>query len=184
MWLSLAVVPVNAGQVSSQSLRWFDGERYHQVWLSADEAIEFVPQGDGRALAATLRGAGIRAEAKAQAPGARIWQLQRDYSVAERRQLNQAGVSSVFYHSPQGGGRMALTGELILKLKQAMPESELEAWLSSRQARYQRVLNAERHLHLIKVAPGLSALEWAAQYETDHAVDYISPSWWRERVRR
>lgn len=185
--MSASHVAVQAREVnvSAQSVQWFDGKRYHQAWVSADELIEFSPQGDGLARQASLQNMGVDAASAVRVPGARIWRVVPDQLTAATRSTVQSeGLSAVFYRSAQGGPRMALSGELIVKLAAAWDDDEFKRWLLDQGAEFVRVINRDQQLFLIKVAPGRAALLAAQALSADPAVEYVMPNWWREVTRR
>lgn len=177
---------VAAETAMTQTMRYYDGQRWRQVWVNEHEVAEFVrpaPEGAPRS-AAPAAAATLLVEGR----GVRIWRLdpQGAGGVTLSRSVAPARhYSPVFHLSASGGSRLALSGNIVVRFKPQWSEAQIQAWLIAQGLVQLRVLSGvPSPTYVLNVGSGLDALERANAIQERGEVEYAMPEWWREVSRR
>lgn len=161
-------------QSASEKVTWFDGQRQRSAWVSEREFAEF-----GQALSASEAGAELEKESR----GVRLW-LSRDDAPGRVRSLRakavRAKLSPVFYQYRDGGPRMALAGNILVRFKADWDIGRIEAWAADHQLKLLKPVLKSRNIYLIESEPGMASLELANEIHRSGEVVYATPNWWRE----
>ncbi|MDZ4262670.1 MAG: hypothetical protein U1B30_10105 [Pseudomonadota bacterium] len=177
------VLPGEAGAALTQTMRYFDGQRWREVWVNEREVVEFFPPGQAVAARAVAPAATLLVEGV----GVRIWRLgqQAGEAVAVSRALAPAKqLSPVFHLSSVGGSRLALTGNIVVRFKPEWSDKQIQAWIAAQNLTQIKMLNGVSAIYVISVGSGLDALARANAIQESGAVVYAMPEWWREISKR
>ena len=159
---------------ASEKITWFDGRRQRSAWLSEREFAEF-----GQVLSASEAGAELEKESR----GVRLWRS-RDDALTRLRSLRakalRAKLSPVFQQYRDGGPRMALAGNIVVRFKPDWDIERIEAWAADHQLKLLKPVLKSRNIYLIESEPGLASLELANEIHGSGEVVYATPNWWRE----
>ncbi len=184
----LAGVPPGEGGVAlTQTMHYFDGQRWREVWVNEREVVEFFQPGQAgvaRALTSDLTPAATLLE---EGVGVRIWRLdqQAGEAVAVSRALAPAKqLSPVFHLSSTGGSRLALSGNIVVRFKPEWSDKQIQAWIAAQNLTQIKMLNGVSATYVISVGSGLDALARANAIQESGAVVYAMPEWWREISKR
>mgnify|MGYP007077387629 CR=1 FL=1 len=182
----------SAPQAQAETRRYFDGQRWRQVWVSASEIAELSPRPEA---AARLRALAPGAETVHQGVQVRLWRIDdaTDASPAAStvsRALNTVPATAegsrfvpVFHLSPRGGAPLVAVGNIILRFPlQGAPQDPV-LWGEARGLRLVKALGLA-HSYLFHVADGADVLSKAEQLQLGGEVVYALPEWWRKAQRR
>ena len=174
----------------TQSYTWHDGEREHTVWINPLLVAEFDPP-------ATEAGSALKqAQPSARAlpgrgAGLRLWQLDGATAPAGMtRSLNSARLpqgkySPILHDNPSAASRMrAMPGNIIVYLRPAWNETQVNAWLQFRGLSVVKKLDFGTNIYILQTGPGLEALELANTLYRSGEVVAAFPDWWQEAVTR
>lgn len=173
-----------AEKTLSQSMRYFDGQRWREVWVSDAEVVELIQDENDVSV---LRSLAPAAQVVKQGPKIRIWRLDQTTSAAViTRDLANAGLvnfSPVFHLSASGGSRLILTGKLTVGFKQDIDLASVTAWADEQGLTFIKALSLPR-TYLFDAGEGLTALAKANQIQESGIAQYAVPEWWREAYKR
>ncbi len=168
-----------------QSMRYFDGQRWREVWVSDREVAEVTTREDNDS--SILRSLTPGAQLVKQSPGIRIWRLdQTTTAPVITRDLATAGLNNftpVFHLSNSGGSRLVLTGKVIVAFKQDNDVASITAWADEQGLTFINALSLPK-TYLFDAGEGLAALEKAAQIQESGISQFAVPDWWREAYLR
>lgn len=170
----------------TQAMRYYDGQRWRELWVNEHEVAEFVrpgPEGISRSAAPAVAATLLR-----EGRGVRIWRLdpQGAGAVTLSRSLTPARrYSPVFHLSATGGARLALSGNIVVRFRPEWSEAQIQAWLTTQGLAQLRLLSgAPSPTYVLSVGSGLDALERANALQERGEVEYAMPEWWREVNKR
>lgn len=173
--------------VNATPLKYYDGERWRELYVSSNEVAEFVaPNVTQESPIRSASPGATLLESKGQVKFWRIGEGQ-DAQVLTRSLATQkqpANVSPVFHRSALGGGRMALGGGVVVRLPTAWGAAEVDHWASRWQLTIERRLSPDRNLYVIASLPGMAALELANKMQESGEVESATPQWWVEVEKR
>jgi hypothetical protein len=166
----------------TQTMRYYDGQRWREVWVNDHEVVEFIQPGQESITRAVAPSATLLKEGR----GVRIWRLdQADAPLTLSRSLTSAKqYSPVFHLSPTGGSRLALSGNIVVRFKPEWSEAQIQAWLTAQNLAQVKVLSGMPSTYVLSVGNGLDALEKANAIQESGEVEYAMPEWWREVSKR
>ena len=177
-----AVQDVASATAATQAMRYYDGQRWREVWVNDREVVEFVRPGQVSASRSLAPAATLLVEGR----GVRIWRLDQvgapltlSRSLAPAQQL-----SPVFHLSPAGGSRLALSGNIIVRFKPEWSAEQIQAWLATQNLAQVKVLSGMVATYVLSVGNGLDALARANAIQESGEVVYAMPEWWREVSKR
>lgn len=168
----------------TQSVRYYDGQRWRQVWIDEREVAEFIRQGQEEVSRAVAPAA---ATLLMDGGGVRIWQFDVDGrgAVAISRSLAPAKrYSPVFHLSAAGGARLALSGNIVVRFKPEWSEVQVQSWLAAQNLEQIKLVSGQPVTLLLRVGDGLEALERANAIQESGEVLFAMPEWWREVRKR
>jgi len=166
----------------TQTMRYYDGQRWREVWVNEREVVEFIPPGQESTARAALPTATLVVEGR----GVRIWRLDQ-VDAANRLSRGLASskeYSPVFHLSPQGGSRLALSGNIVIRFKSGWSIEQIQAWIDSQKLAQVKILGTEPATYVLSVGNGLDALARANAIQESGEVEYAMPEWWREVSKR
>ncbi len=168
-----------------QSMRYFDGQHWREVWVSDREVAEVTTREDNDS--SVLRSLTPGAQLIKHSPEMRIWRLdQTTTAPVITRDLATAGLNNftpVFHLSNSGGSRLVLTGKLIVAFKQDNDVASITAWADGQGLTFINALSLPK-TYLFDAGEGLAALEKAAQIQKSGIAQFAVPDWWREAYLR
>ena len=172
-----------SNQALTESVSYFDGTRWREVWVNGREVVEFVQPNQTRAAHMAIPAATLLVEL----PGVRIWRLHSgaDESTAVSRALAPTRVlSPVFHLTSVGGSRLALSGNIVVRFQPEWSAAQVQAWIAKQKLVQVSVLNGAAATHVLHVGSGLEALARANAIQQGGEVVNAMPEWWREAGRR
>lgn len=177
------VIHGEAGSALTQSVRYFDGLRWREAWVSEREVVEFYQPGQARTAGSAAPGATLLVEGG----GVRIWRLSQPSAggAAMSRALAPSSmVSPVFHLSSLGGSRLALSGNIVVRFKSEWSEAQIQKWIATQTLTQIKRLNGIKPTYVLGVGGGLEALARANAIHESGEVVYAMPEWWRELKKR
>lgn len=164
------------------AMRYYDGQRWRDVWINERELVEFVQPGQEGAPRTVAPAATLLKEGR----GVRIWRLdQAQPGATSGRALAPAGqLSPVFHLSPRGGSRLALSGNIVVRFKPEWSEAQIQAWLTTQGLAQIKVLDGVPVTYVLHAGNGVDALARANAIQEAGEVEYAMPEWWREVSQR
>lgn len=171
-----------AGTPSAQGTRYYDGQRWRKLWVNEQELVEFVAPGR-EVTTRALDPAGTLLEER---NGVRIWRLGKGESATRlsRSAPPPQRLSPVFRLSPNGGVRLALSGNILVRFKPEWSDARIQEWIAAQRLTLVTVLKGRSKTHLLTVGGGAEALERANAIHESGEVSSASPEWWREVTLR
>lgn len=175
-------IPADEGAALTQTMRYFDGQRWREVWINKREVVEFYQPGQESVARAVAPAATLLVEGA----GVRIWRLdQQAEAVAVSRALAPAKqLSPVFHLSSAGGSRLALSGNIVVRFKPEWSAAQIQAWIAGQRLTQIKILNGVSATYVLHVGSGIDALTRANAIQEGGAVVYAMPEWWREISKR
>ena len=168
----------------SQSMRYYDGLRWREIWLSEQEVAEVI---QGQQDAALFRSLVPNAQLLQQGKTIRIWRLDRTTSAPQlTRNLAGAGLtqfSPVFYLSISGGTRLVPSGKIMIRFNEDLNQAHLTDWANEQGLTLVKQMGLAA-TYLFDAGDGMAALEKANRIQESGAVQYAVPEWWREAYTR
>lgn len=176
-----------AATVNPAPLKYYDGERWRELYVSSNEIAEFVaPNAPKESPIRTVAPGAVLLESKGQVKYWRIGEGQDSLAVTRSlaTQKQAPTVSPVFHRSALGGGRMVLGGGVVVRFPAGWSAAEVNDWAGRWQVKVERRLSPDRNLYLITSAPGMAALELANKIQESGEVEAATPQWRVEVQKR
>ncbi len=173
----------DAGTALTQTLRYYDGQRWRDVWVNDREVVEFIAPGQQGAARAITSAATLLVEGR----GVRIWRLAPQAGGAvtlSRRVAPERSLSPVFHLSPTGGSRLALSGNMVIRFKPEWSEAQIQTWLTTQGLTQLKVFSGLPATYVVRGGNGVDALLRANALQESGEVVYAMPEWWREINKR
>lgn len=190
MVLAVAVAGCQAGAAGARaadalltkSVRYYDGQQWREAWIDEREVVEFVSPGQ----ASPARAAASTAELIVDGRAVRIWRLKEGQApeTLGRSLVSAKKISSVFRPSAQGGARMALSGNIIIRFKPEWSEAQIQSWITAKGFIQANALNGLPSTYVLGIGNGSDALAKANEIHESGDVVYAMPEWWREVSKR
>lgn len=182
--LSGVVAPAT---VNAEPLKYYDGERWREVYVSRNEVAEFAAPDVKQEKA--IRAAAPNAVVIESRGQIRFWRIgaEQDAVTLARSLAAQSqpmSVSPVFHGSALGGPRLALGGGVIVRFLAGWSTAEVDTWADRWQVKVERRLSPDRNLYVVTSAPGMAALELANKIQESGEVEAATPQWWVEIQKR
>ncbi len=184
-WSLAALLLIATGAGAAGPVHWFDGKRERSAWPSATEVVLFEPVGESGGEPAPADEKSAVTPREAAPPGARLIRrlgrlaLYRIEAGARARTALPENAAPVFHPRPEGGPRMAPTGNLKVLFESGWDREAAEAWGLRHGLRLLRPLSSHRPLYLFQGAGPMAALEQARRLRGAEVV-YAAPEWWYE----
>ncbi len=176
-----SAMTATAPEALNRNVTWFDGQQQRTAWISEREFVEF-----GGGEVAQKRSAVRQIEPAAtvvkEVAGGRVWRtaLARAALRSLQTKNSTARLSPVFHPSRQGGPRMALTGDIVIRFKADWSAEQISRWADQRGLKLLKPVLERRNIYLFQSGPGLAALEQANEIQRSGEVEYATPQWWQE----
>ncbi len=176
-----------------ESYTWFDGERYHSVWLNPNEIAEFLSNDRQQNLRVNRRSLTAGMRLLKEQGNLRIWQVPKKEVETSaglklrsvQQQEHAANFSEVFHtttvtHSP----RMALPGNIIVAFSEGWNLQQADQWFEAKGLKILKPVIEKQGVFLVKSESGLASLLLANELNKASEVRYAMPDWWKEIFKR